>query len=380
LTRIAVTYQRPLEDTFHGGVRHIRGFVEGLARSFDLEVVAPRPFYDPHEGREPGLMLRLENTGRANVHLLRFILREARTSRRRRAALLLSFDFYTAPLTLLWAKIARVPFVYYVQDYMPELVASMRRSQQRGARLLWALRAPIEHFLLRESSEILVVTEEIKARLVQDGFAERRIRVCGFTHPPPTADPEAIQRWTSRLGLDKHTGVVFLGNLGYPPNLHAATYVTETLAPAVGRAQPEVRILLVGPGTNQYKGKAPANVEPLGPVDDLDGLLFACHVGIAPLDFGSGISGKVRDYLLHGLISVVTPAASQGIPPSCDSAVVCPMDRFTDTLLVVLHAGKAVPGHLRPVSPEIQRAYSGDTSIRSVSDDLQGMLSEPSPD
>lgn len=377
LPRIAITYQRPLGDTFHGGVNHIRGFLEGLSGSFDLEVVAPPLFYDPHKESRRGLRLAMESTLRATLQGLRFVLREARTPKDRRARLILSFDVYAASVPFLWARIARLPYVYYAQDYTPELVASGRKVRQRGAGVLRLLRSPVEYLLFRKSSEILVVTEDIKTHLVRAGIPEGKIRVIGFAHRSPVANPEAIQRWTTDLGLDSRTGVVFLGNMGYAPNRRAAEYVAHTLAPAVGRTYPDARFLLVGAGSIRFNGKTPANVLPLGPVDDLDNLLFACHIGIAPLDFGSGISGKVRDYLLHGLIAVLTPAASKGIPSSSCDAIICPIEQFPEALLKVLQDGNHPPGHLREVPPEIQRAYSGDSSMRSVCDDLRVLLAGP---
>lgn len=102
--------------------------------------------------------------------------------------------------------------------------------------------------------------------------------------------------------------VLFLGNYNYIPNREAAVYVSHELAPRL----PEARFLLVGkdPPREAQMGE---NVVALGYQGDLQGVLDAASVCIAPLARGSGTRLKILTYLAAGKAVVATTKACEGL-------------------------------------------------------------------
>jgi glycosyltransferase involved in cell wall biosynthesis len=108
--------------------------------------------------------------------------------------------------------------------------------------------------------------------------------------------------------------VVFVGGLGYQPNLDAIRYYLSDVRPAlerigvdvvldvVGDADPALRQELAGPAINF-----------LGYVDDVMETLAAYRVFVAPLVSGTGIKTKVLEAMAAGLAVVTTPEGIIGL-------------------------------------------------------------------
>ena len=116
-------------------------------------------------------------------------------------------------------------------------------------------------------------------------------------------------------GFDSRHDLVFVGGFRHPPNVDAALWLGTQIAPLLHERLPAARVHIVG-------ADAPPEVAALhdgahvvvhGHVPDLDGLLDACRIGLAPLRFGAGIKGKVNQALARGLPMVATPCAVEGM-------------------------------------------------------------------
>jgi hypothetical protein len=110
--------------------------------------------------------------------------------------------------------------------------------------------------------------------------------------------------------------VVFLGNLGAKHNIDAARWCIEVLA----RALPEgSTLVLVGRGTEELVsayGRSP-RILGLGFVEDVDSIVRAADLTVAPLRAGAGVKTKVLHALALGQRVVGTPVAFEGLgsPP-----------------------------------------------------------------
>jgi glycosyltransferase involved in cell wall biosynthesis len=108
----------------------------------------------------------------------------------------------------------------------------------------------------------------------------------------------------------------FLGGFDYAPNLDGMSWFFEVCREAVLAALPDVRIQVVGAGTERGLPQAAAwgdRVRFLGWVDDLDAVLGNSAALLSPLRTGSGVKIKVIEALARGLPVVATPAGVQGI-------------------------------------------------------------------
>ncbi|MFI5414030.1 MAG: glycosyltransferase family 4 protein, partial [Candidatus Lutacidiplasmatales archaeon] len=153
----------------------------------------------------------------------------------------------------------------------------------------------------------------------------------------------------------------------------AAEFVVGSLADAVRPGSRPVKFVLAGIGTESLPVGAATNVVGLGPVDDLANLLFACHIGIAPLRSGSGISGKVADYLLHGLVTVATSIAAVGLPP-CPTLVVTEPEGFAGVISdLISRTPDLRPGRENPIDPAVQEGLCGRGPVDAFARDIESL-------
>lgn len=122
--------------------------------------------------------------------------------------------------------------------------------------------------------------------------------------PPRLAPRAGAKSAAPRIG--------FLGS-GHPPNVEAAEFILETLAPAFPQAVFE---FVGGVCAPLYGRRLPANVVLHGVVDGArkSEILFGWTIALNPVDKGGGSSLKLPDYLAHALPVVSTAVGARGFP------------------------------------------------------------------
>jgi hypothetical protein len=127
----------------------------------------------------------------------------------------------------------------------------------------------------------------------------------------------------------------FIGS-GHPPNVAAARFILEELAPRV----PEAVFEILG-GVCSALVRQPANVVLHGtlPEADKSQVMAGWVLALNPVEGGGGASLKVADYLSHGLPSLNTPHAARGFPVLQQGAgAVLPLADFAPALQALLQA------------------------------------------
>lgn len=109
--------------------------------------------------------------------------------------------------------------------------------------------------------------------------------------------------------------LIFIGGFRHQPNVDAVQYFSREVLPLVRNRLPEVQFHIVGSHpTDRVKALAKiAGVLVHGFVQDLGPILDSMKVAVAPLRFGAGIKGKIGKYLSHGVPTVATPIAVEGM-------------------------------------------------------------------
>ncbi len=355
--RLAVFYNRPVEDPFHGGATHAREFIAGLSRLADVTTVAPRPRGRADLWDRPASVAR---TASDFLRLLglqaRFFLAETSKGRPERVRAMVVVDAYSGVLPLLWARIARVGLAYYAWDASGRVSNDVERIGLKGGAKLRVLRAPLEQRLVRASDAVAVVTDVLRHDFLERGVAAEKLVVCEMPRRRVAPDPPRVADWRRRLAPGGEVVIVFVGTLGYRPNQRAADFIVARLVPALDGARRRWRLVLVGAGSDRLR-PPDDRVVGLGPVEDLDNLLYASEIGIAPIEVEGGISGKVVDYLTHGLVAVVTPQAASGVAAS-ESMVVAAIASFPATVRdLVDREPRLTVAQDRPLEESIARHY-----------------------
>ncbi len=154
---------------------------------------------------------------------------------------------------------------------------------------------------IREATGTFVtspVDREALAREIPD--RAQRIHVL-----PNTVELDLFHDFSER---ESERSVLFIGNYTYGPNLEAARFIREQLAPRI----PDAQFVLVGKGPTAPEGAA-SNVVAKGFVPDLNNALGPAAVCVAPLTKGSGTRVKILTYLASGKAVVASSKAAEGL-------------------------------------------------------------------
>lgn len=143
----------------------------------------------------------------------------------------------------------------------------------------------------------------------------------------PSADEE--QNW-----------IVFLGRMGYAPNVDAVTYFAREVFPLI-REKEEVKFLIVGADpTNEVLGlQSIQGVKVTGFVEDPYEYLERAKVVVAPLRFSAGIQNKILEAMALRKAVVTTSKGARGIAGKCGEHFLIadtPKD-MAEKILMLLH-------------------------------------------
>ena len=242
-----------------------------------------------------------------------------------RAGLAVFEHCFLAPLLPVLRRAApALPVVYDAHNHE----AALKRELLRGhpaADLLADFTEAVEQALLAEAALVLACSEGDA-----EAFRPRARAVAmmphGVTAAPP--GPPAPQAGAApRLG--------FLGS-AHPPNLLAARFILEELAPAL----PDACFEIAGGVCGGLHTAAP-NVVLHGvlPADTLSAVMAGWTLALNPVQGGGGASLKLSDYLAHGLPSLSTPHAARGFPVLAEGAgQVVPLAEFPAALRLLLRS------------------------------------------
>ncbi len=109
--------------------------------------------------------------------------------------------------------------------------------------------------------------------------------------------------------------VVFPGNMSHPPNVDAAKFLINEVAPFVWQHREDVAFVLAGCNPSECVRKlADTRVIVTGFVNDLRPLLWSADIVAIPMRIGTGIKNKLLEAWASQSAVVATPHACQGIP------------------------------------------------------------------
>ncbi len=158
-----------------------------------------------------------------------------------------------------------------------------------------------ETSLLNKASSIVAIQPD-EAALIATMCPDRHV----ITVPMPAT---AIPRVPGTLR--DLSSLVFLGSASLP-NLDGLRWFLEAIWPRLHARRLDLRLDLVG-DCGLSLSPLPRGVHRHGRVPDLAPLLHRASLAIAPLRAGSGLKIKLLDYARHGLTTIASPAALEGL-------------------------------------------------------------------
>jgi polysaccharide biosynthesis protein PslH len=246
---------------------------------------------------------------------------------------------------------------------------------------------PVELRLAADADLTLLITPAERDDLLARGGRPRRVEV--LTNGVPW-------RELSGLPAPSAAGPVlgFLGQMDYPPNVEAATFLAQQVLPAVRAAVPgarllimgraptaEVRALAAGSGgansavTNAASANAGATdtgaaVEVTGALDSVAAGLARCAVFLSPLRSGRGLPNKILEALAAGRATVVSPFCARALSgtPGRDYLVADGADAMAAAAIALLRDDRACDALGAAGAAWVRTAHDWDDVLARLAD------------
>jgi GT2 family glycosyltransferase len=185
--------------------------------------------------------------------------------------------------------------------FLRELRAALSTND---ASRLAAMRSVREQELeMMKAADVVLSYNEVEHSVIAshtDGQA--RVMTCPWVVDIPAIVPP----------LDARRGLSFLGSFNHHPNSEGVKWFCSEVMPHLDGTGTQLSIY--GSGMNEdIMALASDVVDPVGFVQDLADVYDRHRIFIAPLLSGAGIKGKVLSAIAHGIPTILTPVAAEGI-------------------------------------------------------------------
>ena len=118
----------------------------------------------------------------------------------------------------------------------------------------------------------------------------------------------------SPLEREKKYDILFCGNMGYEPNVHAAQFLAREVMPLVWKEVPQATLLLAGASPKREVRKlAGDRVTVSGYVNDIRESYASARIFAAPMQTGSGLQNKLLEAMAMGMPCVTTSIANASL-------------------------------------------------------------------
>jgi len=157
------------------------------------------------------------------------------------------------------------------------------------------------------------VHTELEKNVIQEAMPEplKNIVVLPWLVDIPECEAPYAQR----------SDIMFLGNFPHTPNVDSIKFFMRSIWPLLEKALPaNAKLLIVGnKPPSEVLAMASDRIVVTGYVKDLEPYFLSSRVFVAPLRYGAGIKGKLVMALAHGVPSIATDVAAEGIgSKGCD--------------------------------------------------------------
>ena len=204
-----------------------------------------------------------------------------------------------------YALIAKTVLMVADLHFLRELRAALHNKDDEQLSQAMETREN-ELAVMRKVDLVLSYSEVEKTVILSHNLASTKVAKC----------PWVCDVVESVSGFENRVDVAFLGGFNHTPNVEAMVWFIEQVWPTLLKQLPEAQLRIYGSAIpHSIKDLAGSNprVQVLGWVSDVASVYNSCRVFIAPLQSGAGIKGKVIGALAHGVPSVLSDIAVEGI-------------------------------------------------------------------
>jgi glycosyltransferase involved in cell wall biosynthesis len=197
----------------------------------------------------------------------------------------------------------RPPVLFDAVDCVSDLFRLAAAQQRRPLRWLYATEAGR---LARAEANALAAVDRVLVASQRDATGLQQLD----PRAPITVitNPVDLTRFTA--GSDRRSEtVVMTGKMSFHANAVAARWLCEEIWPAVRAQHPGARLAIAGAQPRSLRKEAAEDIDVIGYVDDLSGVIRSAAVAVAPLRYAVGVQNKVLEAMACATPVVATPAA-----------------------------------------------------------------------
>lgn len=174
------------------------------------------------------------------------------------------------------------------------------------------------------------------------------------------------------------SGVILFADFALESHRDGLWWLAHEVMPLVWAAAPDIALSVLGadlPARIAAKVAGP-RLRLLGKVRDLDPVLAAARLAVAPLRFGAGIEGKVLEAWAAGLPCAMTPVGAEGLSLDAASAAVVAEDAVgMAERIVALHEDRACNAAAARTGVALLRgAWSAQAVAHALAEAVNGRM------
>lgn len=167
--------------------------------------------------------------------------------------------------------------------------------------------------------------------------------------------------------------LLFVGNMGYPPNIAAATTLATEILPLVRRERPDTDLLIAGARpARSVQRLAGDGIEVTGWMDDIRTGYRRGRILVAPLSIGAGQQNKILEAMAMGVPCVTTELVNNaiGAAPDREVRIAATPAEFAQHALALLRSPELQREQAERALEFVRSRYSWD----AVGDQLDAVL------
>lgn len=185
-----------------------------------------------------------------------------------------------------------------------------------------------------------------------------------------------IYKSEEKLEKDKNIDMVFVGNMGYFPNIQAIEFFYTEIFPIIKKHKKDIKVYIVGANARKkVRSMADSNnIFVTGFVENVEDYLYRAKVFIAPLQSGSGIQNKILEAMACGIPVVSTSIGNSGIRGENIEEIIIadPPEEFAKMTLYLLENKK----ERERIALNARRLVERNFSWKSKGEELQRFYEE----
>ncbi len=185
-----------------------------------------------------------------------------------------------------------------------------------------------------------------------------------------------------RTGEPSPATLLFIGSLGYEPNLDGLLWFADQVLPRIRRHDPSVSLRVVGSGlTDQHRLRSVDGIEVVGAVDDVGAELRRATGVVVPLRWGAGTRIKILEAFAHRVPVVSTSLGAEGLEVTSGRQLLLADDpeAFAEACSTVLAGGEAIAGVVDRAHETFASRYEEVAVSHRLVDRIRRLLDEGRP-